>query len=115
MALKKPAGRMILVYAGLAALTVAAYWPVVSCDFINYDDDQYVTKNLHVLNGVDWKDIAWAFQTGYAGNWHPVTWLSHMLDCQLYGLKAGGHHLTNLLFHIANTLLLFGTAEARDE
>ena len=57
--------------------------------------------------GLTWPGIVWAFQSGDAANWHPLTWISHMLDCQLYGLNPGGHHLTNLLFHIANTLLLF--------
>ena len=74
---------------------------------ITTDDAQYLTKNPWVQSGLRRETIAWAFTTGYAGNWHPLTWLSHMLDWQIYGANAGGHHLTSLLFHVANTLLLF--------
>jgi tetratricopeptide (TPR) repeat protein len=91
----------------LILLTLALYWPVTNHAFINFDDDQYVTDNFHVKPGLTWPGIVWAFQSGYAYNWHPLTWISHMLDCQLYGLNPAGHHLTNLLLHIANTLLLF--------
>jgi Flp pilus assembly protein TadD len=91
----------------LLALTLGVFWPVTRCDFINYDDDAYVTNNPHVQSGLTTSSAAWAFTTGKTGNWHPVTWISHMLDCQLYGLKPAGHHLTNLLFHAANVLLLF--------
>ena len=97
----------VLVSLLLAALTLAVFWPVIHFDFVNYDDPGYVTENSHVSRGLTWEDVVWAFRTGHAANWHPVTWLSHMLDCQLYGLKPWGHHLTNLLFHTANTLLLF--------
>jgi Flp pilus assembly protein TadD len=75
--------------------------------FVNYDDPDYITGNAHVTGGLTWANIAWAFQSGHAANWHPLTWISHMMDCQLFGLNPAGHHLTNLLFHIANTLLLF--------
>ncbi|MGB7769791.1 MAG: tetratricopeptide repeat protein [Verrucomicrobiia bacterium] len=91
----------------LVLLTLALYWPMMNHAFINFDDDQYVTDNYHVKPGLTWPGIVWAFQSGYADNWHPLTWISHMLDCQLYGLNPAGHHFTNLLFHIANTLLLF--------
>jgi protein O-mannosyl-transferase len=93
----------------LAAVTLGAYWPVVGHDFINYDDPLYVTDNPHVQAGLTTEGMAWAFGrvTGEGTYWHPLTWLSHMLDCQLFGLKAGRHHLTNLLFHTANVLLLF--------
>jgi protein O-mannosyl-transferase len=91
----------------LAVLTVVTYWPVRLNEFVNYDDPGYVTENSHVKRGLSWPAVVWAFRTGHAANWHPLTWLSHMLDCQLYGLGPGGHHLTNLLFHTANTLLLF--------
>ena len=67
----------------------------------------YVTHNPHVTGGLTWGNVGWAFRTGYASNWHPLTWLSHMLDAELYGLKPGGHHLTNLLLHTANAVLLF--------
>jgi tetratricopeptide (TPR) repeat protein len=91
----------------LVLVTLALYRPVTNHAFINFDDDQYITDNFHVKAGLTWPGIVWAFQSGYADNWHPLTWISHMLDCQLYGLNPAGHHLTNLLFHIANTLLLF--------
>jgi tetratricopeptide (TPR) repeat protein len=96
-----------LVYLFLAVAALIAFWQVNQCDFINYDDPSYVTENIHIRNGITTEAIRWAFTTGYAGNWHPVTWMSHMLDVQLFGLKPRWHHLTNLLFHIANTLLLF--------
>jgi len=90
----------------LGLATLALYLPSVGHEFIDYDDQQYVTDNLRVRAGLGWESVGWAF--GYhAGNWHPLTWLSHMLDCQLYGLKAGGHHLTNLLLHAVNAMLLF--------
>jgi len=92
----------------LALVTFALYWPVIGFEFNNYDDAQYITDNSQIHSGLTGENILWAFTTGRASNWHPLTWLSHMLDCQLYGLNPAGHHLTNLLFHIANTLLLFG-------
>ena len=93
----------------LSAITLLVFWPATSHEFINYDDPLYVTENPHVQAGLSQESIAWAFGrvTGEGTYWHPVTWLSHMLDCQLFGLKAGRHHLTNLLFHTANVLLLF--------
>src|SRR5437899_8313936 len=92
----------------LVLVTLALYWPATGYEFNNYDDAQYITKNPRIQSGLNPESVRWAFQSGYAGNWHPLTWLSHMVDCQLYGLKPGGHHLTNLLFHLANTVLLFG-------
>jgi len=100
--------KVALVYILLTLVTVVLYRPVSSFDFINFDDDKYVTCNPHIQCGVTAKSIIWAFTSDHAFNWHPATWLSHMLDCQLYGLRAGGHHFTNVLFHVANTLLLFG-------
>ena len=91
----------------LIFLTMAAYWEVQHNDFINLDDNLYVTENLHVQKGITPKSIFWTFTSIENGQWHPITWLSHMIDCQLYGLNPCGHHLTNLLFHIGNTLLLF--------
>ncbi|CAN2041017.1 protein O-mannosyl-transferase [Candidatus Magnetomoraceae bacterium gMMP-15] len=87
--------------------TLVVYWQVTCHDFINYDDDLYVTENSNVQSGLSIDSIIWAFTTGHAGNWHPITWLSHMLDCELYGLNSMGHHWTNLQFHIINTILLF--------
>ncbi|HWY75713.1 MAG TPA: hypothetical protein VN281_08850, partial [Verrucomicrobiae bacterium] len=92
----------------LALLTFVLYLPVRNFEFNNFDDAQYITDNPRLLNGLTRANFEWAFQTGYAGNWHPLTWLSHMLDCQIYALNAGGHHLTNVVFHVINTLLLFG-------
>lgn len=91
----------------LVILTVAAFWPAQYCEFVDYDDQEYVTDNRHVRNSFTREGIAWAFRSAEFANWHPLTWLSHMLDCQLYGLKPQGHHVSNLLLHLANTLLLF--------
>ena len=99
--------RIALILA-LAIAAFIAYEPLRHNDFIDYDDDVYVTKNLMVQMGLTHQSVVWAFTKSHASNWHPLTWLSHMLDCQLFGLNPIGHHLTNLLFHIANTLLLFG-------
>jgi tetratricopeptide (TPR) repeat protein len=96
-----------LIYLFLTAAALIAFWQVNQCDFVDLDDPLYVAKNIHIRDGITTQAIRWAFTTGYAGNWHPVTWMSHMLDVQLFGLKPRWHHLTNLLFHIANTLLLF--------
>jgi tetratricopeptide (TPR) repeat protein len=98
----------LLICLLLAVVTLTAFWPMRLCDFVGYDDHDYVTENLQVRKGLTWPGIVWAFKTPVSGNWHPLTILSHMLDCQCFGLDSGGHHLTSLLFHIANTLLLFG-------
>src|SRR6267378_1974885 len=95
-----------LVYLGLALVTLDLYLPVLHNGFVEYDDQQYVTDNPLVQSGLTWRGLVWAFGF-HAGNWHPLAWLSHMLDCQLYGANAGGHHLTNVLLHVASTLLLF--------
>ena len=90
----------------MGLITLALYLPSLRHDFVDYDDQQYVTENIHVQAGLTFKNIVWAF--GYhAGNWHPLAWLSHMLDCQLFGLNAGGHHFTSALLHALNTGLLF--------
>jgi len=91
----------------LALAAFIAYVQVGLNDFINFDDNVYVTENYHVKNGLTADAIRWAFTSSYASNWHPLTWISHMTDCQLFGLNPLWHHLTNLFFHIANTLLLF--------
>jgi hypothetical protein len=91
----------------LAAAVLAAYWPALNCDFVLLDDSDYDTSNPHLQNGLDWPVVAWAFRTGYAANWHPVTWLSHALDVQLFGLNPRGHHATGIAFHLANSILLF--------
>lgn len=99
--------RTTFLAALLGAVTLAAFWPVLRNDFIRYDDRDYVTANPHVLSGLNWGAVKWAFATGHAGNWHPVTWLSHMLDVALFGVRPGWHHFVNLLLHIVNTILLF--------
>jgi hypothetical protein len=90
----------------IIATTVLAYSPLPWNKFVIYDDPEYVTENLNVLHGVTLSGISWAFSSIYQSNWHPLTWLSHMLDAQLYGLNPVGHHLTSLLLHIANSLLV---------
>ena len=92
---------------GLAAVTIIVYAQVIRCDFVDLDDGVYVFENWHVRNGLNLQDVAWAFTTGNSANWHPMTWLSHMVDSQLFGSQAGYHHMVGLLFHVANTLLLF--------
>ena len=91
----------------LAALTLLAFWHVTQNGFINYDDGDYVTANPHVLTGLTWANVKWAFTATRASNWNPVTWLSHMLDVQLFGLTPQRHHLINLLLHVVDSLLLF--------
>ncbi|HEY5175026.1 MAG TPA: hypothetical protein VII95_05620 [Terriglobales bacterium] len=91
----------------LVVATFALYYPVSHHPFVNYDDTVYVTTNLHVQGGLDWDTVEWAFTTFDEANWHPLTWLSHALDCQLFQLNAAGHHDTNLLLHVLNVLLLF--------
>ncbi|MGB8225830.1 MAG: hypothetical protein WCE45_03030 [Sedimentisphaerales bacterium] len=95
------------IYILLAVVTFIAFEPIIHNGFISFDDDVYIYQNNHVTSGLTLKNIIWAFTNIHANNYHPLTSLSHMLDCELYGTKAGGHHFTNLLFHIANTLLLF--------
>jgi len=90
-----------------ALFTIALYWPATRCNFINYDDNEYVTSNFAVQQGLTWNGVKWAFVTPVAGNWHPLTMLSYMLDSQLYGVGPQGYHLTNVLLHSANTALVF--------
>jgi protein O-mannosyl-transferase len=91
----------------LAALTLLCYWPVLSHQFVCLDDEHYLFDSGYVAKGLTWSGVVWSLQTGYFCNWHPLTWLSYMLDAQIYGMSPGGFHLTNLLFHIANSVLLF--------
>lgn len=91
----------------IALVTIAVFWQVQAHEFINLDDEQYITQNPHVRAGLTAASLAWAFTTTHASNWHPLTWLSHLLDVRLFGMDPAGHHLVNLLFHVANTLLLF--------
>lgn len=103
----RPAWHVPALCVLLAVITSAVYSPVANHPFINYDDSDYVTENQHVREGLTWQTISWAMTAPTAANWHPVTWLSHALDCQLYGLDPAGHHITSLLLHICNVLLLF--------
>jgi tetratricopeptide (TPR) repeat protein len=107
MQLNRDSQRTILLSALLAAATLAAFSPLFGNGFIKFDDGFYVVRNPHVAGGLTWNDLRWAFNTGYQGNWHPLTWVSHMLDVQLFGMRPGWHHLVSLLFHIANAVLLF--------
>ena len=104
----KPIRRYILwLFLGLAVITLIAFWPVFRNDFVGYDDDEYVVENPHVTGGITGPALLWAFTTSHSSNWHPLTWISHMLDCRLYGLNPRGHHLTSLLFHVALTHFCF--------
>jgi len=96
-----------LLSALLVLLVIALYWPATGHDFVSFDDNEYVTANPHVQGGLSWQAVRWAFATPVSCNWHPATLLSHALDCQLYGLKPWGHHLTSLLLHALNTVLVF--------
>jgi tetratricopeptide (TPR) repeat protein len=100
--------REFLLAALLAIATLVTYSPLWQCDFVSYDDTGYVTENTHVQEGLTRESIAWAWTTTHMSNWHPLTWLSLELDAQFYGLDPFGFHLTNLLLHLGNTLLLFG-------
>jgi protein O-mannosyl-transferase len=99
--------RLRLVALLLAMLTLAVYLPVVGNGFILYDDGDYVTQNKMVQDGLTLAGIKWAFTTFFSANWHPLTWLSHMTDCEVFGVNAAGSHFVNALFHAANTVLLF--------
>ena len=99
--------RLLIISLLIIIAAFMAFSQVTHCDFINFDDTDYVTDNSHVQEGLSVEGIIWAFTTGHASNWHPVTWISHMVDVQLFGLSPGWHHLMNLLFHLASTLLLF--------
>ncbi len=90
----------------LALITLVAYLPVRQHEFVTYDDNDYITDNLVVQNGLTPAGVEWAFTTWHASNWHPLTWLSHMLDCELFDLDAGSHHLVNAVLHSVNAVLL---------
>ena len=97
----------ILVCLFLVLSILIVYWQVINYEFVGFDDDLYVTGNSNVKDGLTVSSIIWAFKSTYASNWHPLTWVSHMLDVQLYGMNPGSHHTTNVLFHIVNSMLLF--------
>ena len=97
----------LLVYGLLIIAALAAFWPVLNCDFVNYDDDKRVTENPNIKRGITRESVIWAFMSYHFHMWHPLTSLSHLLDYELFGFEPAGHHLTSLLFHTASTLLLF--------
>ena len=99
--------RRSLVCLLLVLITLLTYWQIGNCGFVNLDDGDYVFENPHVLSGLTMENVIWAFTRSHSANWHPLTWLSHMLDIEWYGLVPGGHHWTNLELHLANGLLLF--------
>jgi protein O-mannosyl-transferase len=102
-----PQKRRLIFCLLLALATIALYNPATRAPFLNFDDVEYVTDNPEVRAGLTWNTVVWAFHTTKLSNWHPVTWLSHALDCQLFGLNPAGPHLVNVLLHAANALLLF--------
>ena len=97
----------LLVCLFLVIVTLVAYWQVRNYSLISFDDVSYILNNQHVREGLNFKGIAWAFSFPGYDYWHPLTWLSHMLDCHLYGLNFGMHHQVSLIFHILNSILLF--------
>ena len=98
---------LIPIYIGLAAIVLAVFGQTAWFDFVNYDDGSYVFDNANIRAGLTWHGVIWAFTHIHSQNWHPLTSISHMLDCQISGLNAGGHHLTNVLLHTAAVILLF--------
>src|SRR5215469_4286623 len=106
MYVRRLTSRGLIVKTILIGLTIASYWRTSSLGFLRYDDNAYITDNGHIRNGLDHTSVAWSMTTLYQ-YWHPVTWLSHTIDCQLYGLNPAGHHLTNTIIHALNAILLF--------
>ncbi|HWX43171.1 MAG TPA: tetratricopeptide repeat protein [Blastocatellia bacterium] len=98
-----------LISIALVVVTLIVYWKVTGASFVNYDDPDYIIGNPHVQEGLSWDSLKWAFTATDAQNWHPLTWISHILDFQLYGANPSGHHLTSLIIHSANAALLFWT------
>ena len=98
---------VVIFCLALVAATLAFYNPIIHNQFIEFDDSSYILKNTQVQRGLTWETVKWSFTTFRDGNWHPLTWLSHALDCQIFRLNPIGHHYTNLLLHTANAVLLF--------
>ncbi len=105
----EPTDKRLFTLVGLLLTlgTLLLYWPTTDFSFINFDDDEYIYDNPVTRAGLTWHGLVWAFNGIHVANWHPLTWISHMVDCQIFAVDPGGHHLMNVLFHIANTLLLF--------
>jgi len=99
--------RTALICIALAAATFVAFEGGRSNDFVHFDDDKYITSNEYVQKGLSLESIKWAFTTCYQGNWHPLTWVSHLIDVSVFGMKPAGHHLVSVGFHIASVILLF--------
>ena len=102
-----PEKRNVVLGLLLVVITLAIYNPLARHPFVNYDDDRYVTDNAHVRAGLHWETVKWAFRSYEEANWHPLTWISHAVDCQVFGLNPAGHHYVNLLLHACNVVLLF--------
>ncbi|MBA4369483.1 MAG: hypothetical protein C0403_17795, partial [Desulfobacterium sp.] len=96
-----------LVYLILLVLILFVYTQTRTHDFINYDDETYITSNSHVTKGLNAQNMIWAFTASWASNWHPLTWISHMMDIEIHGVNPGAHHFTSMLFHILNSFLVF--------
>jgi len=96
-----------IICLALIVAILSVYWQVTGNQFVTFDDYTYVAGNPNVRAGLTKQSLIWSFTKFHSGNWHPITWISHMFDCEMFGLKPGMHHLTNLIFHIANTLLIF--------
>ncbi len=103
----RPANRAVLIALALVIITVAIYSQVSRYDFADVDDAAYLTDNVHIKYGLDWEGVKWAFTTFYVANWHPITWLSHALDCELFRLNPGRHHNVNVLLHGLDAVLVF--------
>ena len=100
-------GSRSLLASALALVTAGVYAQTLGFDFVDWDDPAYVTENPAAQAGLTWQGVAWAWTTWHAGNWHPLTWVSHMVDRSLFGAWPGGHHLTSVLLHVANALLVY--------
>ncbi|MBF0609276.1 MAG: hypothetical protein HQL61_17200 [Magnetococcales bacterium] len=107
-----PENRPIILVGVLLLLTLAAYWPLQYNDFINFDDDKYLTENPIIQSGLTVDNVLWSLRTFYFGNWHPLTWMSYLADITVFGLRPEAIHLVNLLLHLANTALLFAFLNA---
>ncbi len=103
----KDGSREIYLCLALVAMVAATFFPALRAGFVNYDDPDYVTANPQVQKGLTWDAIAWAFRTGHAANWHPVTWVSHLVDVRLFGMQPAGHHFTSILVHALSSCLAF--------
>src|SRR5215471_7153015 len=100
-------GHEVVAALSLAAIVLIVFWRASGNGFVDFDDRQYVVQNQDLSKGLTWQGLSWAFTTFHAGNWHPLTWLSLMLDFRLYGLAPRGFHVTNVFLHALNAVLIF--------